>query len=154
MDYGDEAVTTVANDLSQPVRSAVSLCDNIQDGRCVASSVFCLRPLRAVLCVPCPITTLLLLEHPRRKKPYGPLSCLLPQQLKPASLPSAAFGKRWRRAKSVSQSLLTEISIVSTNLQLPTRHYTGFTLLISLFRRYIYGSFPSYIMRLSSVNYC
>ena len=54
--------------------------------------------------------------------------------------------------KSVSQSLLTEISIVSTNLQLPTRHYTGFMLLISLFRRYIYESFPSYIMRLSSVN--
>ena len=50
---------------------------------------------------------------------------------------------------SVSQSLLTKISIVSTNLQLPTRHYTGFMLLISLFRRYIYGSFPSYIMRLS-----
>ena len=53
----------------------------------------------------------------------------------------------------ISQSLLTEISIVSTNSQLPTRHYTGFMLLISLFRRYIYGSFPSYIMRLSSVHY-
>ena len=51
-------------------------------------------------------------------------------------------------SQSVSQSLLTEISIVSTNLQLPTRHYTGFMLLISLFCRYIYGSFPSYIMRL------
>ena len=44
-------------------------------------------------------------------------------------------------SQPVSQSLLTEISIVSTNLQLPTRrHYTGFMLLIiSLFlRRYIY----------------
>ena len=55
---------------------------------------------------------------------------------------------------TVSQSLLTEISIVSTNLQLPTRHYTGFMLLASLFCRYIYGSFPSYIMRLSSDMLC
>ena len=57
------------------------------------------------------------------------------------------------RGQSASQPLLTKISIVSTNLQPPTRHYTGFMLLISLFRRYIYWSFPSYIMRLSSVHY-
>ena len=48
-----------------------------------------------------------------------------------------------------SQPLLTKVSAISTNLQLPTRHYTGFMLLISLSRRYIYGSFPSYIMRLA-----
>ena len=49
----------------------------------------------------------------------------------------------------VSQSLLTKISIVSTNLQPPTRHYTGFTLLIRA------GQVinPTRVMYFSSTNY-